>query len=285
MTADGAVQGIKARLSNKRDDSIINAKAVIIATGGSSYPATGSTGDGYRLAEAMGHKIIAIRPALVGLETAGSIAARLQGLSLRNVTAKLIINKRKKTELFGEMLFTHFGLSGPIILSLSLEAIDALDAGKSVQVSIDLKPALDDAKLEARLLRDFRDQGKKQFKSILKGLLPRKLIPVCLEEMGIDPDLPGHQVESAPRKRLQSWLKDFRFEVTGYRSFSEAIVTAGGVHTREIDPQTMESKLIKGLYFAGEVIDINGDTGGYNLQAAFSTGRLAGISAAERKDK
>jgi hypothetical protein len=254
--------------------------AVIIATGGASYPATGSTGDGYRLAASVGHTMVPIRPALVPLETAGDIASRLQGLSLRNVTVRVWVNGKKQTEAFGEMLFTHFGLSGPIILSLSRQVVDALRQGQRVILSIDLKPALDEGKLDARLLRDLDAHGKRHFRTLLKGLLPSKLIPVCIDLTGIPPDKMAHQITSEERQRLRTWLKDFRLEVTGYRPFTEAIITAGGVDTREVDPHTMASRLVEGLYFAGEVLDVDADTGGYNLQAAFSTGWVAGRSAA-----
>ena len=257
------------------------ADAVIVATGGASYPATGSTGDGYRLAAAAGHTIVPIRPALVPLETAGNVAPRLQGLSLRNVTVRVWVNGKKQAEAFGEMLFTHFGLSGPVILTLSRQVVDALQAGQGVSLSIDLKPALDEGKLDARLLRDLDAHGKQQLRTLLQGLLPRKLIPVCIDLVGIPPDKAAHQITAQERERLRAWLKDFRLEVAGHRPFAEAIVTAGGVDTREVDPRTMASRLLQGLYFAGEVLDVDGDTGGYNLQAAFSTGWLAGRSAAQ----
>ncbi len=256
------------------------ADGVIIATGGASYPATGSTGDGYRLAESVGHTIVPIRPALVPLETGGDVGPRLQGLSLRNVTVRLLVNGKKRGERFGEMLFTHFGVSGPIILSLSRHVVDALRLGQRVSISIDLKPALDERKLDARLLRDLDAHGKRQFRTLLKELLPAKLIPVCIDLTSISPYKVGHQITAQERKRLRMWLKDFRLEVTGHRPFAEAIVTAGGVDTREVDPRTMASRLVEGLYFAGEVLDVDADTGGYNLQAAFSTGWLAGRSAA-----
>jgi predicted Rossmann fold flavoprotein len=270
---------------------VYRAHAVIIATGGASYPATGSTGDGYKFAESVGHRVIPIRPALVPLETAGDIASRLQGLSLRNVNVRLWMTPRqrdasptlarvKQGEAFGEMLFTHFGLSGPIILSLSRQVVDALGVGQKVTLSIDLKPALDERKLDARLLRDLDAHGKQQFSTLLKRLLPAKLIPVCIDLTSIPRDKVGHQINAQERKRLRTWLKDFRLEVTGYRPFTQAIITAGGVDTRQVDPRTMASRLIEGLYFAGEVLDVDADTGGYNLQAAFSTGWLAGRSAA-----
>ncbi|NLE45734.1 MAG: NAD(P)/FAD-dependent oxidoreductase [Chloroflexi bacterium] len=258
------------------------ANAVVIATGGASYPATGSTGDGYRLAASVGHTIVPVRPALVPLETSGEVAQRLQGLSLRNVSAAVCIDGRETSRAFGEMLFTHFGVSGPIILSLSRQVVDGLQSGRRVEISIDLKPALDDAVLNARLLRDFDSHGKQQFHTVLKGLLPRKLIPICTDQTEIPRDKQAHQITAEERKRLHNWLKGFRLQVSGHRSFDEAIVTAGGVDVREVDPRTMESKRVMGLYFAGETLDVDADTGGYNLQAAFSTGWLAGRSAAER---
>jgi len=283
LVENNRIAGVRAQAEKSSAYQDYFADAVILATGGASYPATGSSGDGYKLAEAVGHTIIPIRPALVPLETVGDIAPRLQGLSLRNVKARLFIDSQKKAEEFGEMIFTHYGLSGPIILTLSKQAVDALKLKKNVMISIDLKPALDENKLDARLLRDIQEYGKKKFGSLLKGLLPQKLIPVCVDITQIASDTLGHQLTSPERKRLKTWLKDFRFEICGYRSFAEAIITAGGVSTREVDPRTMESKIIKGLYFAGEVLDIDADTGGYNLQAAFSTGWLAGGSAARKK--
>jgi predicted Rossmann fold flavoprotein len=262
------------------DGQQLQADAVVLATGGASYPGTGSTGDGYRLAESVGHSMVPIRPALVPLETAGDIAPRLQGLSLRNVTVQVWVDGKKRVDAFGEMLFTHFGVSGPIILSLSRTVVDALRQGESVSLSIDLKPALDVKKLDARLLRDLDVHGKRQFRTLLKGLLPSKLIPVFLDLTGIPPDRAANQITSAERKRLRRLLKDLRLEVTGHRPLREAIITAGGVSTRQVDPRSMASRLVEGLYFAGEVLDVDADTGGYNLQAAFSTGWLAGRAAA-----
>jgi len=271
----GRVRGV--RDSGGRDHP---ADAVIVATGGVSYPATGSTGDGYRLAQSAGHSIVPVRPALVPLETRGDAAPRLQGLSLRNVNVGVLVDGAKRGEAFGEMLFTHFGLSGPVILSLSGGVADALEAGGRVSVSIDLKPALDERKLDERLLRDLDLHGKRKFETLLKDLLPAKLIPLCVEQVGISPERRGHQITAGERGHLRAWLKDFRLEVTGVRPIAEAIVTAGGVDTNEIDPRTMASRRVDGLYFAGEVMDVDADTGGYNLQAAFSTGWLAGRSAA-----
>lgn len=282
LIENGQVIGVAAQIKTSNLE-VFRADRVIIATGGKSYPGTGSTGDGYELAKSVGHTIISPRPALVPIETKGNIAGRLQGLSLKNVSVKIIIEGKKRAEAFGEMLFTHFGLSGPIILSLSKICVDVLLAGEKAAISIDLKPALDDQQLDQRLLRDLNQYGKKQFQKILKLLLPQKLIPICAELTGIDPATSGNQISSDERKRLRLWLKNFRLEITGYRSFSEAIITAGGIDLKEVDPRTMESRLVNGLYFAGEVLDIDADTGGYNLQAAFSTGWVAGVSAAERK--
>ena len=258
----------------------LDADAVIIATGGASYPGTGSTGDGYRLARECGHHIVPIRPALVPLVTAGDAAKKLQGLSLKNISVSVWVNGKKSADAFGEMLFTHFGVSGPIILTLSRSIVDALQAGNGVTLSIDLKPALDYQKLDLRLLRDIQAHGKQQFQTLLKELLPRTMIPVCIEQNGIAAEKLVNQISAEERKRLRNWLKDFRLDIIDHRSFMQAIVTAGGVDTREVNPKTMQSRLIGGLYFAGEVLDVDADTGGYNLQAAFSTGWLAGQSAA-----
>jgi predicted Rossmann fold flavoprotein len=290
LVEGGAVAGVQvASVSVRRSRAhparnyprrTYHAPRVIVATGGASYPGTGSSGDGYQLAAAVGHNIMPVRPALVPLETAGDTARQLQDLSLKNVSASIWIDGTKHAEEFGEMLFTHFGVSGPIILTLSGQVVDALEAGHRVTLSIDLKPALDHPKLDRRLLRDIDQHGKQPFRTLLKGLLPRKLIPVCIARTDIPAERVAHQLSSEERKRLRVWLKDFRLEITGYRSFQEAIVTAGGVSTHEVDRRTMQSRLVDGLYFAGEVLDIDADTGGYNLQAAFSTGWLAGQSAA-----
>ncbi len=256
------------------------ADAVVLATGGASYPGTGSTGDGYLIAEALGHSVVPIRPSLVPLETDGTIAKRLQGLSLRNVTVRLEVDGLVETEQFGEMLFTHFGVSGPVILTLSKCAVDALGLGRRVSLSIDLKPALDEKKLDGRLLRDLDAHGKRHFQTILKGLLPSKLIPLCIDQTGIPAEKMAHQITADERGRLRRWLKDLRMEVTGHRPLREAIITAGGIATEQVDPRTMASRLLQGLYFAGELLDVDADTGGYNLQAAFSTGWVAGRAAA-----
>jgi len=274
VIAEGHVREVVSR------DGRFPCEGVILATGGASYPSTGSTGDGYRLAESAGHSIVPIRPALVPLETSGDTAGRMDGLSLRNVKIHMLTDGRKRKEAFGEMAFSASGVTGPVILMLSGEAVDAVREGRKVFLSIDLKPALNEKKLDARILRDLRSRGKEPFSSILRGLIPREMVPVCVDLTGIPTDWPGSSITAAQRKRLRTWLKDFRLEVTGHRSFDEAIVTAGGVDTREIDPRTMESRKTERLFIAGELLDINADTGGYNLQAAFSTGWLAGRSAA-----
>jgi predicted Rossmann fold flavoprotein len=270
----GRIAGVRTE-----EGEFLAAQAVIVATGGASYPGTGSTGDGYRLAKALGHTIAPVRPALVPLVVKEGHAKALQGLSLRNVEVSLLLDDQPVACQFGEMLFTHFGVSGPIILTLSGQAVDRLGQGK-LEFSINLKPALSDEQLDRRLQRDFDRFGKRAFCNILKELLPRRMISLFVRLTGIPPYKPGHQITAAERKRLFSLLRDFRLTIIGHRPIAEAIVTAGGVSTREIDPRTMESHLVEGLYFCGEVLDINADTGGYNLQAAFSTGYVAGQSAA-----
>ena len=280
-TEKGGVIGV--RIQEKGEgESFVAAQSVILATGGASYPGTGSTGEGYELARRLGHAVQPISPALVPLEVAEHLTVgHMQGLSLRNVRVWTKSKGKVLGSGFGEMLFTHFGLSGPVILSLSQEVVRAWEAGEEVTVHIDLKPALDDQKLDARLVRDLRGRGKQQLKTVLKGLLPAGMILVCLERTGLPGDKRASQMTLRERQVLRTWLKDVSFTVSGHRSFAEAIVTAGGVSTKEIDPRSMQSKLIKGLYLAGEIVDLAGTTGGYNLQAAFSTGWLAGRSAAQ----
>jgi predicted Rossmann fold flavoprotein len=266
-------------------------KAVILATGGASYPATGSTGDGYPMVEAVGHSIIPVRPGLVPLTTQGNLARRLTGLHLRNVGVRVTIStpadsKKKKKKLktmnaFGELQFMQYGLSGPVILTLSNEIVDGLRADHQVQLLLDLKPALDEQKLDARLQRDFLKRHKEPLQSMLRGLMPEKLVLACLQEIDLAPDRLAGDIRAEERKRLRFWLKNIPFKVTGYRGFKEAIITCGGVSLKEVDPRTMSSKCCSGLYLAGEVLDLQADTGGYNLQAAFSTGWLAGRSAAQ----
>ncbi|HEC43505.1 MAG TPA: NAD(P)/FAD-dependent oxidoreductase [Bacteroides sp.] len=251
---------------------------IILAMGGKSYPATGSNGDGYELAKQIGHTIEKVRPALVPLETEGNLARRLQGLNLKNVRAVVWVNEKKVAEDFGEMIFTHFGLSGPIILTLSRMVVDALQLNKLVEISIDLKPALDEQKLDNRLLRDLNEHGKKRVINVFRYWLPASMVPVFIDLLGLDPDKECHQVSAKERKQIRHLLKNLSFKVTNHRSFKEAIISAGGVTTKEISSKTMESKLVSGLYFAGEMIDLDGETGGYNLQIAYSTGWLAGDS-------
>ena len=254
-------------------------RSVIVATGGASYPGTGSTGDGYRLLATVGHTVVPPRPALVPLEVAEPFVQALQGLSLRNVRASLFLDGQLLAAEFGEMLFTHFGVSGPIVLTLSKRAGEAVARGRTV-LSIDLKPALTDEELDARLRRDFDRFGRRSYRHLLAGLLPRSLIDVFVELTAVPPDKPGHQITAQERERLRTLLRDFRLTITGTRPLAEAIVTAGGVAVDELNPRTMESRRIRGLYCCGEVIDVDADTGGYNLQAAFSTGYLAGEAAA-----
>ncbi len=256
------------------------ADKVIVATGGASYPATGSTGDGYKLASEAGHTIINVRPALVPLETAGSIAPQLQGLSLKNVKVNVWMDGKKQGDAFGEMMFTHFGLTGPIILTLSRRFSQEIFDKKPLIFSIDLKPALDDQKLDNRLLRDLNEHGKMKFQSALRLWLPGKLADIAAVILNISEDKLCNQISAEERKRIRLWLKDFKFTITGSRPFAEAIITSGGVDVKEIDPKTMQSKIVKGLYFAGEVMDLDANTGGYNLQIAFSTAWLAGESCA-----
>jgi len=259
---------------------IVSCKACILATGGASYPRTGSTGDGYRLAQQAGHEIVPVRGSLVPLESHDPDCGRLQGLSLRNVGLK-VKNETGKTvyKEQGEMLFTHFGLSGPMILSASAH----LDFTRERYAAhIDLKPALDERTLDRRLVRDFEARSNQDLSNALGGLAPRLLIPVLLERSGLPGDRKARDLCRGERSRLLACLKDLSFEVSGPRPVEEAIVTAGGVRVGEVAPKTMESKLVDGLYFAGELLDVDGYTGGFNLQIAWCTGRTAGQAAAER---
>lgn len=269
---DNAIIGITANGHN------FLANRIILATGGKSYPATGSNGDGYELSGRVGHSLEKVRPALVPLETRGNLAQKLQGLNLKNVNAVVWVNDKKKGENFGEMIFTHFGLSGPIILTLSRMIVDELHKKNKVEITIDLKPALNEQKLDARLIRDLNENGKKKIRNVFPYWLPAKMIPVFFDLLELDPEKECHQISSKERKKIRILLKNLRFNITGHRSFKEAIITAGGIPTSEIYPKTMESKLIAGLYFAGEMIDLDAKTGGYNLQIAYSTGWLAGNS-------
>lgn len=256
--------------------------AVILCTGGASYPKTGSTGDGYNMAKKIGHTIIPIRAALVPLEVKEAYIKDLQGLALNHVTASVYLDGKKIAEAFGEMLFTHFGLSGPIILTLSKTVVDSLAKG-TVEIFLDLKPALSKEKLDLRFLREIKEHSNKNVDNMFKNLLPQSMIPVFIKLVGIPHDKKVHQITQKERGEVIALLKGMRFTIAQPRPLEEAIVTAGGVSIKEIDPKTMESKIIKGLYICGEVIDVDGKTGGYNLQAAFSTGWVAGTAAATER--
>ncbi len=275
LTAEGHAAGVRLM-----DGEILSASAVILATGGASYPGTGSTGDGYAMAEALGHTIVPLRPSLVPLETEEDWPLAAQGLSLRNVRVQLLADGQKIAEEFGEMMFTHFGVTGPIILSLSRPAAQALADGSMVELSINLKPALTPEQLDARLQRDFLKYQRKQLKNALHDLLPSKLIEPVLDLSYLDPDAFVHQTSKEQRLRLAEVLQHMVLTVSRTRPLAEAIVTAGGIATREINPKTMESKKVPGLYLVGEVVDVDAFTGGYNLQAAFSMGAAAGCWSA-----
>jgi predicted Rossmann fold flavoprotein len=269
---NGSVSGVKLR-----DGSFFDCECAIIATGGVSYPGTGSTGDGYDMAKKLGHTVTELKPSLVPLLVAEKWIAELQGLSLKNISITILDKKDRKVYTdFGEMLFTHFGVSGPLILSSSRHILNY--GYRNVKLVIDLKPALSEETLDARLQRDFEKFSRKQFKNSLDDLLPQKMIPVFIMLSQIPEDKPVNQITKAERRVLVKLLKAFTLEITGSRPISEAIVTAGGVCTDEINPSTMESKLVRGLYFAGEVIDVDAYTGGFNLTIAFSTGCLAGLN-------
>lgn len=276
LTKDGKVEGVK--LTN---GTLLQAGAVIVCTGGSSYPGTGSTGDGYHFAEQLGHRLIPPRASLVPLRTAEKWVQEVQGLSLRNVEASLWYEGKKQRTEFGEMLFTHFGVSGPIILTLSRWAGEALLRGEKVELQINLKPALTSEQLDLRLQRDFQKFSNKQFKNALDELLPQSLIPVMIQLSQIPPERVIHQVTREERKHLVQLMQCLKLTVTGTLPIASAIVTAGGVDVKEINPKTLASKRIDGLYWAGEVVDVDGVTGGYNLQAAFAMGYRAGQAAAK----
>jgi hypothetical protein len=264
----------------RTDSGIFYGRRVILAAGGASYPQTGSSGEGYRMAEKLGHTLQPIRPSLVPLEIEEAFVRDLQGLALKNVRVTLRAGGQKVGAEFGEMLFTHFGVSGPIILTLSGDAVDRIGRQK-VELSVDFKPALSGEQVEARLIRELHAHHRKKISSILTHLLPQRLVPIFIRRGDISANLKGTEVQSAERKRLGRLLKDWRLTVRSPRPLEEAIVTAGGVSVNEIHPLTMESKKVKGLHFCGEMIDVDGKTGGYNLQAAFSTGWVAGEAAAK----
>lgn len=270
LIEEGKAVGI--RLKNGKEEK---ADGVIVCTGGLSYPGTGSTGDGYRFAKAAGHHVTKLYPSLVPLKTAEDWCHALMGLSLKNIEITIKNNKGKKIYSdFGEMLFTHFGVSGPVILSASRHIILTIEEG--YKLFIDLKPAMDEKKLDLRLLRDFEKYANKDFANALDDLLPQKLIPVIIQLVEIDPRKKVNSITKEERKRLCTLLKALPLTITGTTGYNEAVVTCGGIHVDEIDPSTMESKFVKNLHFAGEVLDVDAYTGGFNLQIAFSTGYVAG---------
>lgn len=260
--------------------NIYTAVSTILASGGKSYPSTGSTGDGYRIAAAAGHTINTPFPALVPLETKGSLAGELQGLALKNVRIELWVDEKKIESRFGEMLFTHFGLSGPVILDISREAVAALLNKHKTEIRLDCKPALDEKTLDNRLIRELERHGKAKLKTMLKTMLPLSMILPFCKETQLNPEKYCNQVNGEERSRILWKLKDLHFELSGFRGWDEAIITAGGVELKEVNPSTMESKKLPGLFFAGEILDIDAATGGFNLQIAWSSGYVAGINAA-----
>lgn len=274
LTENSAVTGVRTR-----EGEVFAADSVILATGGMSYPVTGSTGDGYKMAGMLGHTVTPLKASLVPLNVKQGFCSRLSGLSLKNVTLTVYESGRKKpvfSEL-GEMLFTHFGISGPLVLSASAHM---RKMGSAEYVAyIDLKPALDEQKLDSRILRDFEEEKNRNFGNSLDKLLPKSIIPVIISLSGIAPDTKVNQISREQRARLCGVLKALRLDITGFRPIEEAIITGGGISVKEINPSTMESKLVSGLFFAGEIIDADAYTGGFNLQIAFSTGHLAGKNA------
>ncbi len=275
VVEDGKVTGVKTEAGKTYP-----CDKVILATGGKSYPTTGSTGDGYKIAKILGHTIIEPRPSLVPLETYEKKIEKLQGLSLKNVGIKIFDGTKLVYEDFGEMLFAHYGVTGPIILSgsahlLRVKNIEEKLKSQTVKIKIDLKPALTTEKLEARIQRDLEKYTKKQYKNSLGDLLPGKMIPYIVEESGIDEEKQTDQITKEERKNLAELLKNLEFTIKGFRPIEEAIITAGGISTKEINASTMESKIVSGLYFAGEIIDVDAYTGGFNLQIAYSTAYVA----------
>lgn len=275
LTENGKVQGLMLASRKK-----VEADAVIVAAGGLSYPSTGSTGDGYRMARSCGHKVTRLFPALVPMEVKEWYAKELMGLSLRNIEITITDGTKKLYQDFGEMLFTHYGVSGPVILSAS-SIVGSRLAEKELTLHIDLKPALAKEQLDKRVLREFDANHNRQFKNASAGLFPAKLRPVIVELSGIPEEKKVNEITREERKKFTDLIKDFSMTLTGLRSYNEAIITKGGVSVKEIDPGTMESKLVKGLFFAGEVLDLDAVTGGFNLQIAWSTGFLAGTYAGD----
>lgn len=267
------VEGVRLR-----GGRVLSADSVIVCTGGLSYPATGSTGDGYRLAAETGHRIVGQVPGLVPFEVRETWCRELMGLALKNVSLRLLSGQKERYRDFGEMLFTHFGVSGPLVLSASSH----YRPGEETRLLIDLKPALTEEQLDKRLLRDFEENRNRQFKNSLGGLFPVRLVPVMVAQSGICPEKRVNEVTKAERQAFVRLIKNLSLTVTGTRDFAEAIITRGGVSVKDVNPSTMESKKVAGLYFAGEVLDLDALTGGFNLQIAWSTGHLAGVSCRER---
>ncbi|WP_326840074.1 NAD(P)/FAD-dependent oxidoreductase [Faecalispora sporosphaeroides] len=277
LIEEGGVRGVVLR-----DGTELLAPKVIVACGGASYPGTGSTGDGYRLARQAGHSVLPLRPSLVPLVEQGGDCARMQGLALKNAAVRVYERQKLIYEDFGELLFTHFGVSGPVVLSASSH-MRRMEPGV-YRLEIDLKPALPPEKLDARLQRDLEENSNKDFINSLGALLPRKMIPILVERSGIPPETKCNAITREQRRDFAALLKGFSVNIQGFRPIEEAIVTSGGVNVREINPKTMESKLVHGLYFAGEVLDVDAYTGGFNLQIAFATGRLAAQAAKEEQE-
>ena len=273
LVSSGRVEGVELTSGER-----VSGSAVIVATGGISYPSTGSTGDGYRFARENGHKVTELFPALVPMETEEAFTGEMMGLSLKNAGIRIMDGKKVLYEDFGEMLFTHYGVSGPVILSAS-SVVGKVLSRKKLTLHIDLKPALTAEQLDRRILREFETNHNRQFKNSVDSLFPAKLRPVIVERSGIAPEKKVNEITKEERRGFAGLIKDFSMTLTGLRGFNEAIITKGGVSVKEIDPGTMQSKFIQGLYFAGEVLDLDALTGGYNLQIAWSTGHLAGISA------
>ena len=275
LCSDGAVIGVRTEKQS------YTTSHVLLATGGLSYPTTGSTGDGFRMAAALGHTVTSTEGSLVPLETVGEDCPKMQGLSLRNVAVKLLSEKGKVLyQDFGELLFTHFGVSGPTVLSASAHL-----KGEHCRLVIDLKPALEESKLDERILRDLQMYKNRSMENALTDLLPRSMIPVALERLGIDANMQANSLKKQQRRALVELLKGFSLEITGKRPVAEAIITSGGIKVSEIDPKTMESKRVSGLYFAGEILDCDAYTGGFNLQIAWATAYAAGIAASGGRNK
>lgn len=286
-TKDNVVTGVEGIDTNTHKKEVIKADKVILATGGKSYPVTGSTGEGYEMAKALGHTVTKLRPSLVPLKceekNSKELCQNLQGLSLRNVSIKIKNEEKTIYEDFGEMLFTHYGLSGPIILSASAilvryKNIDNLLKENKIKICIDLKPSLTEKQLDSRILRDFEEVKNKQYKNSLEKLLPQKMINPIIQLSEINPEKKVNEITKEERKNLVQLMKNVELKINGFRPIEEAIITSGGINIKEINPKTMESKIIKGLFFAGEIIDVDAYTGGFNLQIAWSTGYTAGAN-------